>query len=85
MEAVRPVNVRPDPISLQPKVLAETTPAVVLALKASMKALVLSKLLPPPTVTSICTDVTPAGVVNVYQTSLVVAAHVLTGPSDVAL
>lgn len=46
-------------------------------LKASIKVLVVVKLLPPAAISaiSIFTDVQPAGVVNVYHTSYLVPAH----------
>lgn len=56
-------------------------------LKASIKVLLVVKLLPPAAISaiSIFTEVQPAGVVNVYHTSYLVPAHEPAIPELVAL
>jgi hypothetical protein len=56
-------------------------------LKASIKVLLVVKLLPPAAISaiSIFTEVQPAGVVNVYHTSYLVLAHEPVIPELVAL
>lgn len=81
MEGFNPVRVNVVPIAVQ---LPINVGEQAVPLNDSIYVLELFRLLPPPTLTSILTDVTPVGVVNEYQTSLVVPQRLVGVPALVA-
>lgn len=81
MEGFNPVRFNVVPIAVQ---LPINVGEQAVPLNASIYILALFKLLPPPTLTSILTAVTPAGVVNEYHTSLVVPQRLVGVPALVA-